>query len=69
MNRNYLPEVFFMISRKTDKFTGFVLDGEKKYPFYSSDRVFHFISEGVGIFADAVKNRVSTPDAVLSESL
>ena len=28
MNRNYLPEVFFMISRKTDKFTGFVLDGE-----------------------------------------
>ena len=51
-----------MISRKTDKFTGFVLDGEKKYPFYSSDRVFHFISEGVGIFADAVKNRVSTPD-------
>lgn len=44
-----------MISRNTDSFTGFVFQGEEKIYFHAQDKVFNFITEGVGILAEFSK--------------
>ena len=41
-----------MISRNTDNFTGYIIQGEEKIYFHAQDKVFNFITEGVGIFAE-----------------
>lgn len=51
-----------MISRKTDNFTGYILQDEKKFFFHAIDKIFYFISEGAGIFADMGENNLFSPD-------
>ena len=51
-----------MISRKTDNFTGFVLQDKEKVFFHAIDKIFYFISEGAGFFASMEKNVLYSPD-------
>lgn len=51
-----------MISRNTDSFTGFVFQGEEKIYFHAQDKVFNFITEGVGILAEFSKNVMKSPE-------
>lgn len=51
-----------MISRNTDNFTGFVFQGEEKIYFHAQDKVFNFITEGVGILAEFSKNVMKSPE-------
>ena len=51
-----------MISRKTDNFTGYILQDSKKVFFHAIDKIFYFISEGAGLFADVAENRLYSPD-------
>lgn len=54
-----------MISRNTDNFTGFVFQGEEKIYFHAQDKVFNFITEGVGILAEFSKNVMKSPEHFL----
>lgn len=54
-----------MISRNTDNFTGFVIQDEEKIYFHAQDKVFNFITEGVGIFAEFSKSVIKSPDHFL----
>ena len=54
-----------MISRNTDSFTGFVFQGEEKIYFHAQDKVFNFITEGVGILAEFSKNVMKSPEHFL----
>lgn len=51
-----------MISRKTEDFTGYILQDEKKFYFHAINKVFYFISEGAGIFADLEEKKLVSPD-------
>lgn len=51
-----------MISRNTDNFTGYIIQGEEKIYFHAQDKVFNFITEGVGIFAEFSKSVMKSPD-------
>ena len=54
-----------MISRNTDNFTGYIIQGEEKIYFHAQDKVFNFITEGVGIFAEFSKSVMKSPDHFL----
>jgi len=54
-----------MISRNTNNFTGYVIQGEKKIYFHAQDKVFNFITKGVGIFAELSKSVMKSPDHFL----
>lgn len=54
-----------MISRNTDNFTGYINQDEGKIYFHVQDKVFNFITEGVGIFAEFAKNKIKAPDHFL----
>ncbi len=54
-----------MISRNTDNFTGFVIQNEEKIYFHAQDKVFNFITEGVGLFAEFSKSIMKSPDHFL----
>lgn len=54
-----------MISRNTDNFTGYVIQGEEKIYFHAQDKVFNFIKERVGIFAEVSKSVMKSPDHFL----
>ena len=54
-----------MISRNTDNFTGYVIQGEEKIYFHAQDKVFNFITQGVGIFAEFSKSIMKSPDHFL----
>ncbi|WP_026519393.1 hypothetical protein [Butyrivibrio sp. FCS006] len=47
---------------RKDSFTGFIIDGKQKYPFYAAKQIFHFIPEGFGIFANAIKREIHCED-------
>ena len=51
-----------MIRRNTDNFTGFILQGEEKVFFHAQEKVFYFIAEGAGLFADDIKRNLLSPD-------
>lgn len=54
-----------MIQRNTDNFTGFIIQDKEKVYFHAQDRIFYFISEGVGIFAGLMKRDLKSPDHFL----
>lgn len=54
-----------MIRRNTDNFTGFIVQNEDKRYFHAQDKIFNFITEGVGIFAEHSKCRMKSPDHFL----
>ena len=54
-----------MIQRNTDNFTGFIIQDREKVYFHAQDRIFYFISEGVGIFACLMKRDLKSPDHFL----
>ena len=54
-----------MIQRNTDNFTGFIIQDREKVYFHAQDRIFYFISEGVGIFAGLMKRDLKSPDHFL----
>ena len=54
-----------MISRNTDNFTGFVIQDEEKIYFHAQDKVFNFITKGVGIFAEFSESVMKSPDYFL----
>lgn len=54
-----------MISRNTDNFTGYINQDEEKIYFHAQDKVFNFITEGVGIFAEFAKRKIKSPDHFL----
>lgn len=37
-----------MISRNTSNFTGFIIQDKEKVYFHAHDKIFNFITEGVG---------------------
>lgn len=51
-----------MIQRNTENFTGFIIQDKGKIHFHAQDKIFYFISEGVGIFADVMKRDLKSPD-------
>lgn len=54
-----------MIQRNTENFTGFIIQDKGKIYFHAQDKIFYFISEGVGIFADVMKRDLKSPDYFL----
>lgn len=54
-----------MISRNTDSFTGFVIQDNEKIYFHAQEKVFNFITEGAGIFAELEKRTIKSPDHFL----
>ena len=54
-----------MIQRNTENFTGFIIQDRERVYFHAQDKVFLFISEGVGIFASLMKKDLKSPDYFL----
>jgi len=54
-----------MISRKTDNFTGFIIQDKEKICFHAENRIFNFMSEGVGIFNLFGQRELKAPDMFL----
>lgn len=54
-----------MIQRNTDNFTGFIIQDKEKVYFHAQDKIFYFIFEGVGIFADVINKTIKSPDCFL----
>ena len=54
-----------MMGRNTANFTGFILQGKEKMFFHTQDKVFYFIAEDAGFFANAIKKNLSSPDQFL----
>lgn len=54
-----------MISRNTSNFTGFIIQDKEKVYFHAQDKIFNFITEGVGFFAELEKRKMTSPDHFL----
>lgn len=54
-----------MISRNTENFTGFIIQDNDKIYFHAENKIFNFISEGTGIFADIMQRTLLSPDKFL----
>lgn len=54
-----------MIQRNTENFTGFIIQDKEKVYFHAQDKIFYFISEGAGFFADVMKRDLKSPDKFL----
>lgn len=54
-----------MISRNTENFTGCIIQNEDKVFFHAENKIFNFIAEEVGIFADMRQRTFSSPDHFL----
>jgi len=54
-----------LIQRNTDNFTGFIIQDKEKMFFHAQDKIFNFISDGIGLFADVIKKNIKSPDYYL----